>query len=74
MFWLVSESNCPVDGRRSPAAWFGLLCGVWLIVVRTWSRIVGTPSEKIVDRSKDNLIQMKINIIVFVSIASIVYF
>ena len=43
-------------------------------VARTWSRIVGTPSEKIVDRSKDDLIQMKISIIVFVCIASIVYF
>ncbi len=35
---------------------------------------MGTPSEKIaVDRSKDDLIQMKISIIVFVYIASIVY-
>ena len=49
----------------------GLYLGLHDMTVRLeisliWSRIVGTPSEKIVDRSKDNLVQMKISIIVFV--------
>ncbi len=42
-------------------------------VARMWSRVVGTPSEKIVDRSKDDLIQMKTSIAVFVCIASTVF-
>ncbi len=29
-------------------------------VARTWSRVVETPSERIADRSKDDLVQLKI--------------
>jgi hypothetical protein len=38
-------------------------------IANKWSRIVGTPSERIEDRSKDDLVQTNYKIIVFVYIA-----